>query len=127
MHCTLNAGSRYELFDLDFTFDVDRLRITCTFLNTARINVLRSCAVMFGLGKDLSSCKNLTQSLRSEQRAGNTSRISVDLPITSIYPTSNYTDMCVVVRASDERHTAEVERMLTVSSGDKLFINSHYL
>ena len=100
---------------MDFTFDVDRLRIMCTFLNTARMVVQRSCTVMFGLGN---SCKNLTQSLRSEQRAGNASRISVDLPITLIYPTSNYTDMCVVVKASDKRHTAEVERMLTVSSGN---------
>ena len=86
------------------------------------MDVLRSCTVMFGLGKDLSSCRNLTQSLRSEQRASNASRISVDLPIILINPTSNYVDMCtcVVVRASDERHTADVERMLTFSSGKNL-------
>lgn len=101
---------------MDFTFDVDTLRITCTFLDTTRINVQRSCTVMFGLGKDLANCRNLTQSLKREQRDDN-NHISVDLPISLTKPMSNDMTLCLVVRASDERYTAEVERMLTVFSG----------
>ena len=92
---------------------MDRLKITCIFLNTTITNAERSCTVMFGLGQDLGSCRNLTQSLRSEQRAGN---ISINLPISILAkPMSN--DVCLVVRASDDRYTAEVQRTLTVISG----------
>ena len=108
-------GSRNQFFDVDFTFDVDTLKIMCTFLNITRTNTERSCTVMFGLGKDINSCRNLSQSLRSEQTAGIISRISVDLPIPLNKLTSN--DMCLVVRASDARHAAEVKRMLTVVLG----------
>ena len=107
-------GSRNQLFDVNFTFDVDRLRIACIFLNTTITNAERSCTVMFGLGQDLSSCRNLTQSLRSEQRAGN---ISIDLPIGILAKTNMSNDACFVVRASDDRYTAEVQRTLTVISG----------
>ena len=111
--CRQFVGSRNQFFDVDFTFDVDRLKITCIFLNTTIANAERSCTVMFGLGQDLSSCRNLMQSLRNEQRAGN---ISIDLPIGILTkPTSN--DVCLVVRASDDRYTAEVQRTLTVISG----------
>ena len=99
---------------MDFTFDVDTLRITCIFVNTTQMNPERSCTVMFGLGHDLSSCRNLSQSLRSEQKV-NVSRIAVNLPIFLIKLTSN--DVCLVVRASNNRHTVDAERMLTVVSG----------
>ena len=109
---------------MNFTFDVDTLKITCTFLNTTRTNAERSCTVMFGLGKDLSNCRNLTQSLRSGQKTSNNiSRISIDLPIFLTKLTSN--DMCLVVRASDDKHTAEVEKTLTVISGMVKFTNVH--
>jgi hypothetical protein len=117
------VGSRNQFFEAAFTFDVDTLRITCTFLDTARINIERSCTVMFGLGKDLANCRNLTQSLRREQRTDD-NFISIDLPISLTKPTSN--DMCLVVRASDDRNTAEVERMLTVFSGI-YYVILHYL
>ena len=112
-------GSRYQFFDVDFTFDVDTLKITCTFLNTMTTNTERSCTVMFGLGKDINSCRNLSQSLRSEQNAGIISRISVDLPI----PLNNLIsdDMCLVVRASVARQAAEVKRMLTVVLGTVIY------
>ena len=45
---------------------MDRLKITCIFLNTIITNAERSCTVMSGLGQDLSSCRNLMQSLRNE-------------------------------------------------------------
>ena len=109
-----NLGSTNQFFDVDFEFDVDTLRITCIFVNTMQTNGERSCTVMFGPGQDLSSCRNLSQSLKSEQRA-NVSRMSVNLPIFLTKLTSN--NVCLVVRASDNRHTVEAERMLTVISG----------
>lgn len=118
LHIIMYIGSRNQLFEADFTFDVDALRITCTFLDTTRINVRRSCTVMFGLGRDLANCRNLTQSLKREQRDSN--RISVDLPIFLTKSTSNDI-VCLVVRGTDERCTAEVERMLTVFSGIRNF------
>ena len=87
-------------------------------MDTTRINVRRSCTVMFGLGRDLANCRNLTQSLKREQRDNN--HISVDLPISLTKSTSNDI-VCLVVRATDERRTAEVERMLTVFSGIRNF------
>ena len=106
-------GSRNPFFDVDFTYEGDTLRITCIFFNTMRTNGTRSCTVMFG--KDLSTCRNLAHSLRSEQSTANTSRISVDLrlPIFSI----KQNILCLIMRASDGVHTVEIERRSTVASG----------
>jgi hypothetical protein len=67
-------------------------------------------------GEDLSTCRNLSHSLRSEQSAANSSRISVDLRLPIFLIKQNIT-LCLVVRASDGVHIVETERNLTVASG----------
>lgn len=108
----LYIGSRNTFFDVDFIYDGDTLRITCIFFNTTTTNGKRSCTVMFG--KDLSTCRNLSHSLKREQSIANTLRISIDLrlPIFSIKQ-----NICLVIRASDIDEAVEIERRLTVASG----------
>ena len=106
-------GSRNIFTDVNFTilYKGDTLQIMCAFLNTTRINSERSCTVMFG--NDLSSCRNLSQSLRSEQSTASVSRISVELPIVLV----KQNILCLIVRASDGVHTVETERRITAISG----------
>ena len=102
---------------MDLSFDVTKVRVNCTFLNTVQMSYERSCAVKFGFVKE-GHCAygDLLYTLNSENSNVNTSdshMISIEVPILLMK-----NDMlCFVVTAHDNRDSAQVERMLTISSG----------
>ena len=100
---------------MDLSFDVNRLRINCTFLNMCRTSYEKSCTAEFGFGKE-GQCAygDLSYVLSSETSSTNASYIiSIELPILLM----KNDVLCFVVTARDDRYSAKVERMLTISSG----------
>ena len=100
---------------MDLSFDVNRLRINCTFLNLMQTGYERSCAIEFGFGKE-GHCVyygDLSYTLSSDNGNTNDSHIiSVEVPILLMKNV-----LCFAITARDDRDSAKVERMLTISSG----------
>ena len=107
---------------MDILFDakINRLKITCTFLNNVTVlqtnNHEKICTAEFGYGKE-GRCNsgNIISRTLSSKNSRNTSvsHITVEVPIVPI----KNDILCFAVTASDGRHTAEVQRMLTIYSG----------
>ena len=104
-----------QFFDVSLSFDVNRLRINCTFLNVSWMSYERSCTAEFGFGKEGQCAHNdLLYALSSEDSITNASHIiSVELPILLM----KNDVLCFEITARDNRYSAKVERILTISSG----------
>ena len=114
-HFCILTDSRNQFFNMDLSFDVNRLRINCTFLNMSRTSYEKSCTAEFGFGKE-GQCAygDLSYVVSSENSSINTSHItSIEIPILLM----KNDVLCFVVTARDDRLSAKVERMLKINSG----------